>query len=176
MHILPDIILRAICWTLLHSLWQALIIAMLAGIIMVLTKKSSSSLRYNLLCGLLFLFLGVSGYTFYRQLPSSSEAGAAAPLVTAVTQPLPEKHPIAPAAGAVVQTGIDSLIQYFNTHAALIVLVWFIIFIGRFVQLLSALVYTQRIRHYQNSVAPAEWQQRLRDLMSKVQLGRPVVL
>lgn len=176
MHIIPDIFLRAICWTLLHSLWQGLIVAMIAGIIMVLTKRSSSSLRYNLLCGLLFLFLGISGYTFYRQLPLPSQSAVISPSVAVAQQSVPEKHTIAPAAGAVVQTGIDSLIQYFNTHASLIVLVWFIIFIGRFVKLLSALVYTQRIRHYQTNSASAEWQQRLRDLMNKVKIGRPVLL
>src|ERR1700749_1326672 len=133
MNIIPDTILRALCWTLLHSLWQGLIVAMIAGLIMVLTKKSSSSLRYNLLCGLLFLFLGVSGYTFCRQWPSSSQTPAITPHAAAIPQQqLPEDHAIAPAAGAVVQTGIDSLIQYFNAHAALIVLVWFIVFIGRF--------------------------------------------
>src|ERR1700744_6183764 len=83
-NIIPDTILRAVCWTLLHSLWQGLIVAMLAGLIMVLTKKSSSSLRYNLLCGLLVLFLGAGGYTFYRQLPAPA-ARVASPTVVAVT-------------------------------------------------------------------------------------------
>src|SRR6185437_1597030 len=152
--LIPDIILRAACWTLLHSLWQGLIVALLAGIIMVLTKKSSSSLRYNLLCGLLFLFLGVSGYTFYRQLPSTASPAVSmgGPAVTAVAPP--SAHVIAPAAGVIVQSGIDKLIQYFNSHAAHIVLVWFISFLGRFVQMLSGLVYAQRIRHYQTKAAP----------------------
>jgi len=174
--LIPDIILRAACWTLLHSLWQGLIVALLAGIIMVLTKKSSSSLRYNLLCGLLFLFLGVSGYTFYRQLPSTASPAVSTggPAVTAVAPP--SAHVIAPAAGVIVQSGIDKLIQYFNTHAALIVLVWFIIFLGRFVQMLSGLVYAQRIRHYQTKAAPSEWTQRLQELVNKVRITRPVLL
>jgi beta-lactamase regulating signal transducer with metallopeptidase domain len=83
---------------------------------------------------------------------------------------------MATTAGHAVQLGIDSLIQYFNTHAALIVLVWFFIFLGRFVKMLSGLVYAQRIRHYQTSAAPAEWQQRLNELLTKVQISRPVLL
>lgn len=174
--LIPDMILRAACWTLLHSLWQGLVVAMLAGIIMVLTKKSSSSLRYNLLCGLLCLFLGVSGYTFYRQLASTVTPAVTAtnPVITAVAQP--SAHITAPAAGVVVQSGIDKLIQYFNTHAALIVLVWFVIFLGRFVQMLSGLVYAQRIRHYQTKAAPAEWTRRLQELVNKVRITRPVLL
>lgn len=185
MNIIPDTILRAVCWTLLHSLWQGLIVALIAGIIMVLTKRSSSSLRYNLLCGLLLLFLGVSGYTFYRQLPPAVSPLAASPSATspaavtgftssAIAQPF-SQITTSPA-GAVVQSGIDKLIEYFNSHAALIVLVWFIVFLGRFVKLLSALVYSQRIRYYQTSAAPAEWHERLQELLSKLRISRPVLL
>ena len=60
MTFIPDTILRAICWTLLHSLWQGLIFAIVAGTVLVLTKKASSSLRYNLLCCGMILFLAVS--------------------------------------------------------------------------------------------------------------------
>jgi bla regulator protein BlaR1 len=179
MHIIPDTILRAVCWTLLHSLWQGLLVAMIAGLVLVLTKKSSSSIRYNLLCGLLFLFLAVSGYTFYHQLsPTASPAiTAATPAVTvAAQQSAPVHNLVPPVTSGVVLNGIDNLIQYFNTHAALVVLVWFIIFLGRFVQLLSGWVYAQRIRHYQTSVAAAEWQQRLRELLKKVRITRPVLL
>jgi beta-lactamase regulating signal transducer with metallopeptidase domain len=177
-HIVPDTILRAVCWTLLHSLWQGLIVAVLAGIIMVLTKRSSSSLRYNLLCGLLFLFLWAGGYTFYRQLPVVTSP-TASPVVSVLTSPShvgATAPAAAPAAGAIVHTGIDSLIQYFNSHAALIVLIWFIVFLGRFIQLLSGLVYAQRIRHYRTSAAPAQWHERLQTLLKKVHITRPVLL
>jgi len=184
MNMIPDIILRALCWTLLHSLWQGLILAVLAGTILVLTKKASASLRYNLLCCGLILFLATSGVTFYLQLrsaagvtqgsvshPAGSVTGGAAdgpgsnPAVN-VTQP--STHP--------VRDAIESLVGYFNTHAALIVLVWFIVFLARFVRLLSALVYAQRIRYYQTKPAPVGWQERLDQLMHKLHISRPVVL
>jgi bla regulator protein BlaR1 len=179
--IIPDTILRAVCWTLLHSLWQGLIVALLAGIIMVLTKRSSSSLRYNLLCGLLFLFLAASGFTFFFQLKTGVNEPPAISAVTPIVnngQPalVPDKPMTAPAVTHTLQTGIDSLIQYFNAHAALIVLIWFIVFLARFVQLLSGVVYTQRIRHYKTSAAPAHWQARFAELLNKLQLSRPVLL
>ena len=179
--IIPDTILRAVCWTLLHSLWQGLIVALLAGIIMVLTKRSSSSLRYNLLCGLLFLFLAASGFTFFFQLKTGVNEPPAISAVTPIVnngQPalVPDKPKTAPAVTHTLQTGIDSLIQYFNAHAALIVLIWFIVFLARFVQLLSGVVYTQRIRHYKTSAAPAHWQARFAELLNKLQLSRPVLL
>ena len=179
--IIPDTILRAVCWTLLHSLWQGLVVALLAGIIMVLTKRSSSSLRYNLLCGLLFLFLAASAFTFFCQLKPQVNEFPTISSVTPITNnvqpaPVPDKPLATPISTHTLQTGIDTLIQYFNAHAALVVLIWFIVFLARFVQLLSGVVYTQRIRHYKTSAAPALWQERLPELLNKLQISRPVLL
>src|ERR1700744_2543518 len=73
MHIIPHHIVRALGWALLHSLWQGLIIAVLAGVILILTKKAKAALRYNLLCCLLLLSLGISGVTLYRELRVPAE-------------------------------------------------------------------------------------------------------
>jgi beta-lactamase regulating signal transducer with metallopeptidase domain len=180
MTFIPDTILRAICWTLLHSLWQGLIFAIVAGIVLVLTKKASSSLRYNLLCCGMILFLAVSGYTFYRQLhiPAASEAPTAGslPAVTGGWTTTATTPPITTATSHTLRTGIDSLVRYFNAHASLVVVIWFIIFLARFVQVLSGVVYAQRIRHYQTSAAPSEWRQRLTLLLDRLQITRPVSL
>jgi len=73
-----------------------------------------------------------------------------------------------------LHSAIDSLVGYFNSHAALVVVIWFILFLARFVKLLSGLVYAQRIRHYRTSPAPGDWQQRLNQLLQKLQMSRPV--
>jgi bla regulator protein BlaR1 len=180
MTFIPDTILRAICWTLLHSLWQGLIFAIVAGIVLVLTKKASSSLRYNLLCCGMILFLAVSGYTFYRQLhiPVAPEVPTAGnlPVVTGRWTTTATTPAITTATNHTLRDGIDSLVQYFNAHASLVVVIWFIIFLARFVQVLSGVVYAQRIRHYQTSAAPSEWQQRLTLLLHRLQITRPVSL
>ena len=56
------------------------------------------------------------------------------------------------------------------------VVVWFIVFMARFVKLLSGLVYAQRVRHYQTSAVAAEWQDRLAALMQRLEITRPVRL
>jgi bla regulator protein BlaR1 len=180
MTFIPDTILRAICWTLLHSLWQGLIFAIVAGIVLVLTKKASSSLRYTLLCCGMILFLAISGYTFYRQL----HIPATETLTTVNMPPITEgaatetTAPVTPAhmTSHTLSNGIDSLVQYFNAHASLVVVIWFIIFLARFVQVLSGVVYAQRVRHYQTSAVPLEWQQRLSHLLDRLQITRPVSL
>src|SRR5438477_433336 len=41
-------LIKAICWALLHSLWQGLVFTIVAAIIILFTRKSSPVLRYNL--------------------------------------------------------------------------------------------------------------------------------
>src|SRR5579859_5498435 len=187
MNLIPDTILRAVCWTLLHSLWHGLIFAVVAGIVMVLTKRASSAMRYNLLCCLMILFLAVSGTTFYRQLGADEAPGSAATIgqvAAANASGGPALHASGKdAAATALQNGahtlrniIESLAGYFNSHAALVVVIWFILFLARFVRMLSGLVYAQRIRHYQTSPAPADWQRRLAQLLDKLQIRRPVSL
>jgi bla regulator protein BlaR1 len=180
---IPDTIVRAVCWTLLHSLWQGLIFAVVAGVVLVLTKKSGASLRYNLLCGGLCLFLAVSGYTFYRQLvPAGAGMRGVASTAAMVNGRAGEAAEggadlaATIGAGHTLRSGIDALVGYFNRNASLVVLIWFMVFVARFVQLLSGWVYTQRIRHYQTRPAPADWQERLARLLEKLRITRPVSL
>src|SRR5215469_16397234 len=60
-------LIRALSWTLIHSLWQGLLIALIAGVVILFTRKATAALRYNLLSILFFLFLTVVVYTFLRQ-------------------------------------------------------------------------------------------------------------
>jgi beta-lactamase regulating signal transducer with metallopeptidase domain len=182
MNMIPDILLRALCWTLLHSLWQGLVLAVVAGTILVLTKKASSSLRYNLLCCGMVLFLVASGATFYFQLQAADSQALHATSSAGFTGDAGQHggtsllvNPDQPATHT-FRNFIESLVDYFNTHAALIVLIWFIVFLARFVRLLSGLVYAQRIRYYQTKPASAEWQERLTQLVHKLWIGRPVLL
>src|SRR5258708_30626565 len=58
--------IQAICWMLIHSLWQGLLLTLLTGIVLAYTKRSPAALRYNLLSGLFFLFLAGCALTFIR--------------------------------------------------------------------------------------------------------------
>ncbi|MES1215234.1 MAG: hypothetical protein ABUT20_06950, partial [Bacteroidota bacterium] len=54
----------ALCWTLIHSLWQGLFFAIATGVIMMLTKKSHPALRYKILSLQFLLFIIVPIITF----------------------------------------------------------------------------------------------------------------
>src|SRR5215203_5539071 len=64
---LSDPVLQAICWTLIHSLWQGLLAAVLVALIITGTKRSSAGLRYNLLAGVFILFILTTVITCINQ-------------------------------------------------------------------------------------------------------------
>src|SRR3954471_22095825 len=67
--------IKAICWTLIQSLWIGLICALLAGLLISFTRKSSANIRYGALCGILILFVMAIGLTYYVQV-RTMDAGA----------------------------------------------------------------------------------------------------
>src|ERR1700677_2066033 len=83
---------RAICWTLIHSLWQGILIAALAGIIIYCTRKLPAALRYNLLAADLLLFLLLAGITFsyelHRQDPGQDVALSLSAAAAQVSAPV----------------------------------------------------------------------------------------
>src|SRR5882762_3633710 len=59
---------QAIFYTLLHSMWQGLLLALLTGLIMVSTRRRPASLRYDLLTAALFFFTAISFFTLIFEL------------------------------------------------------------------------------------------------------------
>ena len=124
--IFADEHIRVICWTLIHSLWIGLVAAALAGAILVCTQKSSSELRYRLLCGCLVIFVFITGFVFYQESGSSGQVSMitrAPDRITLTVFPLSD--------GVLVPSDIDVLAQlnaFINQNALWIFAVWFLCF------------------------------------------------
>src|SRR5580698_9480297 len=64
---ISDRLIRALCDTLIHSLWQGVLLAAIGGLIVICTRKASSVLRYNLLVSALIFFAVGASVTFTLQ-------------------------------------------------------------------------------------------------------------
>ncbi|HYK46065.1 MAG TPA: hypothetical protein VEV83_12890, partial [Parafilimonas sp.] len=67
-YVLSNDSIHALFLTLIHSLWQGVVLAIAVGLILTLTKRSTSAVRYNLLGGALLLFIIGSALTFYCEM------------------------------------------------------------------------------------------------------------
>jgi len=170
---------QAACWTLIHSLWQGLLLAVVCGGVIILTKKSSSLLRYNLLSILFFLFLLVAAFTFVRELKLFEKNNFNSTVAQISNGAVHYESGQQVKLFSLVSTGqsyIHQISNYLNTHASLIVAIWFIIFSARFVKMLADIGYAHRIRYYKTQPANTFWQERLNDLATQIGIKKNILL
>jgi len=181
MNFLTGKIVQAICWTLIHSLWQGLLLAVVTGVVMVLSKRSGSALRYKLLSGIFIAFIAVTGFTFYKQLQAVQPIGSQVKIgvvanTPAITTPLNYIAPVVKADNNSLQYYTRQFVDYFDAHASLIVTIWFIIFMARCVKILSGLVHIQRIRHYKTNPVSDFWAERIKALAQRLNIKKHILL
>ncbi|HWK05004.1 MAG TPA: M56 family metallopeptidase [Puia sp.] len=179
---LSDEAVRAVCWTLVHSLWEGVLAAALAGLIILCTRKLPAALRYNLLAADLLLFLLVAGATlFYEFRQEDRDLAAAGPRMTV--------GEAGSAGRTVAQFGQENFIaligqesfsqragEYLNTHAAMVTLVWLACLSGQMLRLTVGLFQVRRLRR--SSIAPPGecWNERLLALARRLGIKRTVTL
>ena len=172
-------ITRAICWTLVHSCWQGLLLAVFGGLVVMLTKSQRPLLRYNLLSGLFLLFVMSACITFVIELLQpkatttlSTLAITSATNETGISFSKHLNHTLLP----VFENFMNGLSSYFDKYAAIIVAIWFIIFITRFIKIISGLTYIERIRHQKTREPIDYWKNRIQELKIILNIKKPVLL
>src|SRR5688500_345676 len=173
-----EVILRALCWTFVHSLWQGLVAAIIAGLLIAATKKTKAYLRYNLLVLLFGVFMIVVAVTFVREL--SHDRSASENSSSTILQNTPNIN-LLPFGKTTSYHNLDqenfvgALAAYFNEHASTIVLLWFIFFIVHCLKLFSGLSHVRRLR--KSAVVPSsEWKALVTRLSERLGIKHTAVL
>lgn len=166
--ILNDTLVQAISWTLVHSLWQGILLAVFAGLIILATKKSAAAMRYNLLSVLFVVFLIIVGLTFnYEFTPGLESAGLNLPLVSG--QVNGDFNP-----EAVGFSG--TIISFLNSNAYSITMFWLLIFAFKLLGIFNAFSKIYRIRNYRTFLPSAYWKSRVSELALQINISKPIVL
>ncbi|MDB5087822.1 MAG: hypothetical protein JWR09_1816, partial [Mucilaginibacter sp.] len=170
----PDNLVKALCDTLLHSLWQGLILAAVTGLIIVFTRKSAAAKRYNLLVAALALFAAGTILTFViaiNHAPVNSPSFFVHNQGTQLNaQPVfkyntPVTHKT---------TFTENAIGYFNKNAATVVLIWFMIVCARCLQLATGLQGIYYLRRKNVFKVDAVWEDRVQELAHNLGIWRMV--
>lgn len=171
---LSDQIINAISWTLLHSLWQGLAAALLASLVILLTRHAKASIRYNLLLAVFALQLIAAGITF--SIIVNREVGSS---TVTNTQNVSTVQPPVQATGApaTVQTGFaERMYNYFSEHAPLIVSIWLFVILLMLIKMMAELAYLQKLRN-QKVFQPADnWKEMVQRLSAELSVSKPVTL
>ncbi|MCC3157241.1 M48 family metalloprotease [Hymenobacter sp. 15J16-1T3B] len=177
--LLTPALVRAVGYTILHSLWQGAVVALALGGLMLVLRRHSAQVRYRVTAAALGLVLLLALVTFVRYystaLPTSPVAAAAAPTV------LPAAAEVSAVASdaAVTPEGplsTKTVLRYVEHNLPLLVTVWLLGLLTMTLRLLGGLAYVQRLRHYGTRPLGMLWQTRLNNLAERAGLDKPVQL
>lgn len=171
---ISDHTVHAICWTLIHSLWIGLAIALLAGLVITVTRKSSAALRYNLLCGILILF-AVSVYVTFciemwtpriEQGPFRIGQAVFAPDYHVIIIPTATQH----------VSFISRAIWLLNEYSNAIFMAWLLLFMLKSLKMAGGLLYIQRIRNYRIHEVSEEFKHKIEMFAGQIGIRQAVRL
>lgn len=160
---------QALCWTLVHSLWQGLILAGIVALAILFTKKSKAALRYNLFTGSFILFILTVSITFYLQINRiSAEANALAISLVSDNTVAQNTALVQQGFQTRASAGLDALAGFFNKYAAAIVFCWLLIVSLKCVKLFAGLYNIQQIKRRHTSSVGSYWSLRVQQLSAQL--------
>jgi bla regulator protein BlaR1 len=176
--IISEPLLRAVYWTLIHSLWQGLILAMGAALSVSLTRRASAKLRYNLLALSLVIFLGCICATFIWEGFRLTGKSAGSPLEQAGIKAADWVQKATPSSLETLQKplGPGAILEYFNDHASFIVCFWLFMVGAQLIRLGFNLRYLHRLRNYKTHPVPEDWIRKIQELATALGIRRRVTL
>ncbi|MGL4599792.1 MAG: M56 family metallopeptidase [Bacteroidia bacterium] len=169
-----ETMIQALSWTLLHSLWQALILALAAGAIVLLTKKTNAALRYNLLTITFVLFIVGAIATFIIQfVPEHTQIETTGTTIV----PINEIGFTIQVVDLAKQSSVMyQAISFMNTNAIWIVLIWLVIVAYKFIRLSAGLYQLNQLKKTQLNFPSKYWTDRIATLCQQLQINKKVQL
>lgn len=175
---------QALGWMIVHTLWQAMFIALVIGILNILLRKQSAQVRYviaNLGLAALVLAAGIT-FCLYYQNPAMYEAintwqatepwaASAAPSEQSVQGP-----PIHETPTETRLSMLSALEESFSHNLPLIATLWFLGAMVFLLKMLSSISYIYYLKSRMNFPADGEWLDLLETLLKKSGIGKQVSL
>jgi len=167
--------IRAISWTLIHSLWIGFLTAALAGLLMTLTRKSSAKLRYRLLCGSLLLFVLLVGYVFMTKLQT---VGNTSHKTSNLSGNVFLENPdfVHPGINVAENDFISVITSRVNQYSGWIFAFWLAFFLFKSVNTIGALLYIRRIRTKQVDELGEAYTEKINSFCQQLGINRTVRL
>jgi len=167
--------IKAVCWTLIHSLWIGMIIALLAALVIMLTRKSAASLRYRLLCGILVLFVLAVSVVFYIEYHSPADVQANAGntrIFAGAVHVNIAGHAVAP----VQENPVKVVVNFLDAYSNIIFMVWLLFFVMKSLKMAGGLLYIQRLRNYKVQPVGEEFKQKIELFSRQIGIRQTVCL
>lgn len=167
---------RAIGWTLFHSLWQGIVIAILLALVLLLTSAENARLRYNLSISAMFLMFFCSVITFTKVYNTTEKNDSAGINFVSSYQTISveSSEDVSFISSDTKFELAKTFKSFFAKNLPLIVTIWlagFLIFSLRFT---GGLIYAQRLRTTGINHLDEIWFLRLKSLSEEIGFKKAV--
>ena len=167
---IPEELIKAIGWTIFHSLWQGAMIAVLLSGVLLITGKKSARLRYNFSFAALVLIFLFSLATFFQVYdPSVNSANSDLSISSSNTV---SSQLLTNVSGAEVSDTNLSFVKiieyYFSQNVSVIVTLWLLGFLLFSMRFIGGVLYVQRLRTVGIKSLDDFWFYRLKELSSSI--------
>ncbi len=177
-----DAVVRALGWTLLHTLWQAAVVALLLAVLTRFLRRARASTRYGLSAGALLLVPVLAAVTFGLAYEPVAETGprltvmtlAAEPSFAALTPTAPT--PITPSLTEAAELTVRAAAARLEPWLPLLVAAWTLGLALMLIRLGGGLVVVRRLRRVGVAAVPAAWQARTAALAERLNVRQSVML
>lgn len=182
MHLFNPDLAEALGWTLLHSLWQGLLIFVITVPVLVFLKKHAPSVRYPILCLALLLLTTMMAATFYLHLPESYTASQLPDTILPSPEVSNSISPVVADSPETVTTPISthslrrSANDFIHQYAEWLVNGWLIGVLLFAMRWLAGLLYTYRLKRQGVIAADKTWQKQVDHWSKKIGITRGVRL
>jgi beta-lactamase regulating signal transducer with metallopeptidase domain/predicted nucleic acid-binding Zn-ribbon protein len=175
----------AIGWTVIHSLWQATLIAILAGITTIFLRKKTAQTKYLVHNIALFAVLLSAIVTFNIYYSNVEQISSDTPIVPIISNDNAQAINFENIDNQLIVTGnnattlplsIKSLKTFFDGQIYIVVLIW-LLGMGLFLlKLLGGISYVYYLRSQHNFPVDEYWSELMEDLTKKLNIKRQIAL
>jgi beta-lactamase regulating signal transducer with metallopeptidase domain len=175
-------LIRALGWTLVHSLWQGGAVALFVGIVMLFLKKHSANLRYLVYSIGMVVILGLAMITFIHFYSGEHHQQVIiSDLNNNMTKQEVQEFSQAGSGTVsrfmvVTRAWIDKSKVWFESNTPLLVILWLTGMMFFLLRYLGGIIYTQRLKHYKTYEVLFSWEERLDALKEKIGLKKEIRL
>lgn len=174
---LSDTLIGSFSWTLVHSLWQGAIVAIVAGLVLVATKKTSAAIRYNLILFLFAIFLLTTISTFIYEFNASSGSevtGKATISYLSTTTYSPNLQVTLPPHST--NTLLNTVNNFISQNSLFILILWLLFFTIKSISIAGNILYMHRAKHHRVFEPSDLWKEKMTSLCEKLLLKKAVLL
>ncbi|QRQ99671.1 M56 family metallopeptidase [Dyadobacter sandarakinus] len=159
---------RAMCLAFMHSLWQGLIAAVLAGGFLMLTRKSRPAFRYNVLAFLLGMLLITNVATCLLLLSPQNASEMTGTAFISRSEIWQTGMAATGGSGSYPELFLQHITRFCGEHAFTIVAVWLVVFLWKSMRAAAGLWHLSTIRSRGIQVPSADWLDVFADLTRKL--------